>query len=232
MALVKFGGGIVQMLGSIGGTVFARNASGNYARAKTKPVDPSSQYQQAVRSAIAVLTEYWRETLTEVQRVAWATYAAAVAMQNRLGETIHLSGINHFIRSNAHLAVQGYSLVANGPIILSLPSMDPAFAITATEAGGTISATFDDGFDWLDEDNAYLIIRQGVPQNITRNFFAGPYRYMYNIPGDSGTPPVTPAVMSAPFTLIEGQRVWCSARILRADGRLSSSFTALCDIGA
>lgn len=221
MALVKFGGGIVQMLGSIGGTVFARNSSGNYARAKTMPINPDTIYQQNARSAITVLVERWRETLTDSQRAAWATYAAAVAMTNRLGEVIHLSGFNHYIRSNALLAQDGQTIVDAGPTELAIPAMDPTFAVTGSEATQLISIAFDDTFEWLDEDGGFMWVSQGVPQNITRNFFAGPYRFMDSIDGDSVTPPTTPDTMTAPFALVEGQKVWCRARIQRADGRLS-----------
>lgn len=224
MALVKFGAGIVQMLGSIGGTTFARNASGNYARAKTKPVDPHTDAQDIVRSAISVLTEYWRETLTAAQRTAWATYAAAVAMQNRLGETIHLSGFNHFIRSNVNREVLNLTVIAAGPTELALPSMDPTFACTGSAATNQISVAFDNAMDWAVEASAYMFLFQGQPQNATRNFFAGPYGRLGTITSVDPGGPATPSVQGALYTLIEGQRVWVRARINRADGRLSEFF--------
>ena len=232
MALIRFGGGIVQMLGSIGGTTFARNASGNYARARTTPVNPNTIYQQSSRAAITVLTERWRETLTDIQRTAWATYANAVSMTNRLGESINLSGFNHYIRSNALLAKLGLTIVDAGPTELAIPAMDPTFAITASEATDEISVAFDDTLEWLDEDGGYMFVSQGVPQNATRNFFAGPYRHMASIDGDSVTPPTTPDAQASVFTLIETQKVWCEARILRADGRLSNKMLASCIIAA
>ncbi|GAI58374.1 unnamed protein product, partial [marine sediment metagenome] len=39
MALVKYGGGITQMSGSIAGNTFARNRYGNYVRSRTKPIN-------------------------------------------------------------------------------------------------------------------------------------------------------------------------------------------------
>ncbi len=97
MALIKFGGGVVQMAGSIAGNVFARNRYGNYARARTKPVNPNSARQVVIRAAIAYLTQHWNGTLTPAERTAWNSYAAAVTMKNRLGENINLTGFNHFI---------------------------------------------------------------------------------------------------------------------------------------
>jgi len=100
MALVKFGGGVVQMSGSIAGDTFARNRYGNYCRARTKPTNPNTSRQQDVRASLAFLTDRWSNTLTALQRAAWNLYGDSVAMTNRLGETTKLTGFNHYIRSN------------------------------------------------------------------------------------------------------------------------------------
>lgn len=232
MALVKYGGGIIQASGSIAGNTYARNRFGNYIRPRTKPVNPNSSAQVGIRSAMSYLTTYWHATLTAAQRIAWATYASAVAMKNRLGETIYLTGFNHFIRSNCELVNRSLTLVADGPTELALPEKDATFAVAASAASGEISVTFDTGLDWVDEDSSYLMVYQGVPQLATRNFFGGPWRYMDNVEGDSVTPPTSPAAMTAPFTLVEGQRVWCYARIVRVDGRVTEPFYADCIVAA
>ncbi|MCJ7602246.1 MAG: hypothetical protein MUO63_12215, partial [Desulfobulbaceae bacterium] len=135
MALVKFGAGVVQMSGSIGGTTFARNSSGNYARARTTGVNPQSTPQEKVRAVMAYLTDRWLETVTAVQRAAWGDYASAVAMKNRLGESIHLSGFNQYIRSNAALLYADKTVVDAAPTTMSLPDMDPTMSFVADEAG-------------------------------------------------------------------------------------------------
>ncbi len=83
MALVKYGGGIVQMSGSIGGDTFARNRYGNYVRARTKPVNPNTTLQQAVRASMSFLTNRWAQTLDAAQRTAWNPYAQNEAMQKK-----------------------------------------------------------------------------------------------------------------------------------------------------
>jgi len=232
MALVKYGGGVVDMRGSIAGNTFSRNRYGNYIRAKTMPINPNSVFQQVVRAAIAFLTERWYSTVTEAQRSAWATYAAGVSMNNKLGESIHLSGFNHYIRSNSILKQLGLAPIDAGPTVLEIPEQDPTFAITASEATQLISVAGDDTMEWLDEDLAYLVTFMGVPQNITRNFFDGPWRVMDSIAGDSVTPPTLPDTQTAPFTLTEGQKIWTYARIIRADGRVSTPFRNSCTIAA
>lgn len=230
MALVRLGGGIIQMSGSIAGNTFARNASGNYARARTKPVNPTSPLQVARRSALAYLTEYWHETLSAANRTAWATYANAVSMKNRLGETIKLSGFNHFIRVNAYRYAVGQNLCPNGPTVLSLPDKDPTFSITASVATQLISVTWDITLPWGDIAASVMGVLMGRPQLVTRNFFRGPWNVAGSIPGNGASP----ATMTAPFTLVLGQRIWCQARISTGptDSRLSETFSDDCIVAA
>lgn len=228
MALVKYGGGIVQMSGSIAGTTHARNRFGNYARARTKPVNPKSSRQVGARVAMMFLAEQWRESpMTDVIRTAWQTYANSVDWHNKLGEIVTLTGFNMFMRGNAARLRAGLTLVTAGPTDLGLPAGDPLFQISACSAAAqTFTLTFDDGFDWCSEDGAGIVLFQGEPQNPTRNFFAGPWRFNNCYPGAAGVPAFSPqANMPAHgFTLVEGQKIWWGAQIIRADGRVSTKF--------
>jgi len=226
MALVRYGGGIIQMSGSIAGNTYARNRYGNYARARTKPVNPNTELQQAIRGIITALTTRWSQTLTSDERTAWNLYAANVAMKNKLGETVRLSGFNHYIRSNSVRVHSGIAEIDAGPTVFELPEKDPTLSIVADDGDQTISVTYDNELDWADETGAYLITYQGQPQNPQRNFFAGPWRLLDNLPGVTGTPPTPPDVQPVVFVITELQRQWIYARIARADGRLSEPFRA------
>lgn len=226
MALIKYGGGIIQMSGSIAGNTYARNRYGNYARARTKPVNPNSSGQQSVRAALSELSVRWAQILDAAQRAAWNLYGSSVAMKNRLGESVYLTGFNHFIRSNAWLARMGGTIVDDGPVIFELPAADPAFSITATEAAQQISWGYDDTMDWANETDSWLLLYQGSPQNAQRNFFDGPWRQCSQLQGVTGAPPASPLVTGVVFAIAELQHQWGYARILRADGRLSEPFRA------
>lgn len=228
MALVKYGGGIIQMSGSIAGNTFARNRYGNYVRAKTKPVNPSTTRQQAVRSFIAELTERWYSTLTIPQREAWKNYADGVAMKNKLGETIKLAGFNHFIRSNTWRLDLGQTIVDDGPVDFTLPDQDGTISIALSAATQLVTVTFNDGLDWCSEDDAGIMILQGRPQNPTRNFFKSPYRGRSAKMGSVAVPIVSPQDYASIWVVAEGHKFWVKFRILRADGRLSEPFTANC----
>lgn len=232
MALVKYGGGITQMSGSIAGNTHARNRFGNYIRARTKPVNPKSSGQVECRTAMAYLTEYWAETLTIAQRTAWNLYASSVAMLNRLGESIHLSGFNHFIRSNHLLARCSGTILAAAPTNFTLPETDPALGIAGSEAAQQLSCSWDDALPWADENGAFIYFYQGSPQNGQRNFFGGPWRYLGGVAGVNGAPPAGPSLFAPPWAIGENQRQWIYARIYRVDGRLSTPFRADCIIAA
>lgn len=232
MALVKFGGGITQMAGSIAGNVFARNRYGNYVRARTKPTNPNTARQQVIRAALAQLTTRWSDTLTAAQRAAWDLYAANVAMLNRLGESTHLSGYNHYIRSNVPILRLGGTIVDAGPTTFELPAQDPTLAVTASEATQQLTVAFDDTMDFDNETGGYLMLAQGSPQNPQRNFFAGPYRIYAAVIGVTGSPVASPSVSVGGFAIAEGQHQWITARIIRADGRLSEPFRDDCFVGA
>lgn len=232
MALIRYGGGIVQMSGSIAGDTFARNRYGNYSRARTKPTNPNTARQQVVRAAVAELTARWAQTLTAGQRTAWNLYGNSVAMKNRLGEVIKLTGFNHYIRSNVIRIMAGGIVIDAGPVIFELPAQDPVFAVTASEATQTYQAAFDNTMDWANEDGGALVIFGGMPQNAQRNFFAGPWRFSKWLAGDAVAAPASPTECTSFYAIAELQRLWCYARIIRADGRISEPFRANTFCGA
>lgn len=221
MSLVKYGGGIIQMSGSMAGNTFARNRSGNYVRARTKPVNPRSPGQSIVRATLAQLTYNWGQVLDDTMRTAWNLYASSVAMKNKLGETIFLSGFNHYIRSNSFLLSRGETVVNAGPTTFELPEKDATLVIQPEVHEQKAKITFDDTMEWVDEDEAFLTIREGSPQNPQRNFFGGPYLGWKDKGGDTGDPKTTPEWITNLHVLTAGQKVWYELRIIRADGRLS-----------
>lgn len=225
MALIQFGGGITAMSGSIGGTTFARNRSGAYSRARTKPVNPNTAAQVKCRSVVSYLTEYWYTDLSPAQRTAWGVYASNVAMKNKLGQSISLSGFNHFIRGNSPRAYQNLAVIEDGPIVFELPAKDEQLVIDVDMDPQQISVTWDDGRDWCAEAGAFLSMRQGLPCNGTRNFFGGPYHNVGIVLG-TGTPYTPPWLVAPHYAVATGQGCWCAFRISRADGRLSEIFYA------
>lgn len=224
MALIQFGGGVLDARGSIGGQTFSRNRFGNYMRARITPVNPQSTRQNLVRTAIQSLAQAWSNTLTALQRAAWDLYASNIVRTNALGAQIKLTGFNHFIRSNTAILQGGGVVVPAGPTVMTLPPSDPLMIGTVDEAGQQISVAFDDTLDWLDQDLGGMLISMSAPKSTGTNFVGGPFRYAGLLAGDAVTPLTSPQVMAVPFPVAEGQVVVVRARIFEEDGRLTDPF--------
>lgn len=225
MALVKFGGGIVQLSGSLGGNTFARNRAGNYVRARTTPINPQTPRMSAIQAIIAQVTAAWANLLSDAQRAAWAIFANNVPSTNKLGEVIKLSGFNQYVKSNTVLLNAGLAVVADAPILFTLPGEDPTFATEVDAGTGIISVTFDDTRDWVDESGAGLIVQMGIPVSPGIDFFDGPWRHAGVILGDDVAAPTSPdTTIAVPFEVGDGQKVFTRGKVVRLDGRVSDFF--------
>jgi len=232
MSLIKYGGGITQMSGSIAGNVFARNRYGNYVRARTKPKNNKTPYQVTVRAVMAYLAHKWGNTLTAVQRTGWDLYASSVPMLNRLGESIYLSGMNHYIRSNASLIQAGETELTAAPVIFSLAETDPTFSVTISAATQMIACVFDENLPWCKESTSSMIISMGKPIIASKTFFDSPFRYTGAIPGVASTGAQSPQSKACAFVATANQKVVVRAKIVRGDGRVSNYFRSTCLVGA
>lgn len=227
MALIRPGGGVASISGSIGGTTFARNRGGSYARNRTVPIDPGSSFQSLVRSLMSGLANVWAETLTEAQRSAWDSYAEAVPLPNPLGESRNVGGVGMYVRGNLIRGQVGYGdlpRVDAGPVILALSAYTPPGITGISETTQQIAYTFDNTDEWANEDDAGMAVYVSRPQNPGVNFFKGPYRYAGVILGNGTTPPTSPASIDLPFTAQVGQRIFVRTNVVRADGRAGSDF--------
>lgn len=210
-----------QRSGKQGGIVWSRNRYGPYTRDRAIPVNPNTDLQVAVRNAVRALTIAWADTLTAAQRNWWDTYAANVTWLDKMGRATFLTGLNHYVRCNTPLIVNGYTRVDAAPSIYDLAPAELSLAVTASQATQQLSVAFDDGLDWCDADGAYQFVYMGSPQNGSRKFFGGPWRLAGVIEGSSVAPPTSPVAFAAPFPFAEGNRIWVRTRIALDDGRLS-----------
>jgi len=213
--------------GSVGGITVAHNAGGLYFRGRVTPTDPSTVQQNLCRNAFAFLSNYWMNTLTEAQRLEWATYAANVTVLDAFGDAIHISGFNHFIRSNASRKRIGLDVIADGPANFNVGDYTSPVA-SASEATQEVSLAYTATDDWANEDDAWMLLYTSRPQNVSINFFKGPYQYAGSVEGDSVTPPTSPLAVASPFAFTEGQKIFARVNVVRADGRLSNTFRTFC----
>ncbi len=224
MALIRLGGGVTGISGSIGGQTFSHNRYGPYIRSRTTPVNPRSAAQNKIRARVASIATTWSIGLTALQRAAWEVYADSIVMTNKLGAAIKLTGFNHFIRSNSARRYNDIPFVLDAPTNLTLPQQDGSMVATVDETNQEISVAFDDSLPWVDQDNAAMLVYMSMPKGVGVSFINGPFRVAGTIPGSSTSAPTSPQVIAVPFPVAIGQNIVVRARITEEDGRLSDYF--------
>jgi len=220
MALIQ-GNMLANISGSINGTTYARNRGGAYARNRSTPVQPNSQFQQVIRQAVATLSTRWRDTLTAAQREAWDEYASQTLLPNPLGAPRNVGGLGMYVRGNVPRIQAGDAIVDDGPSF-GLPTI--GLVEPSTASGATITMAFDDGEPWVSEDDAHLYVFASRAISPAVNFFKGPYRFMGQVDGDATTAPTSPVTLTWPFgqSAPAGARLFTRAVVSDSQGRLSS----------
>lgn len=172
--------------GSFGGLVASHNKGGAYFRRRSVPTDPASAGQLRVRQVFGELSQQWLTVLTAAQRLGWDEYAQAVSWTNTLGQTIQLSGINHYIRSNAprlisqalfldgFTAMAGTGRVDEPPTILEL-GVTPVIGNVTIDSLGTIDVDLSPIAGILD---TVLFLQLSPGLNASTTFYKGPYFYV------------------------------------------------------
>lgn len=212
-----------QRSGKQGGIVWSHNKGGPYVRNRAVPTNPNTDRQVVVRNYVRGLAIGWANTLTQVQRDAWDLYAANVSWTNALGQTISLTGLNHYIRSNVPRLQCSLARIDAAPVVFNIAAAEQNLGATASEATQLVIISFDDTHEWCDENGGFQVFFMGRPVNGSIKFFGSPFRLLGCSEGDDTTPPTSPLTgIAVPnWPIAEGQRVWIRSRIGRADGRLS-----------
>lgn len=175
MALITLGAMVSNISGSVGGTTFARNRGGAYARNRTVGLNPKSPFQFGVRTQFGGLAQAWGQELTEAQRQQWESYAEATPIINRVGDERKLSGINMFAGNNSLILEVGGTRVDDGPVN---PGVGSTFSlgVTIDAAANTYTVTDPGGIAVLPPQGRGLLIQFSRPQSPGVNFFSGPFR--------------------------------------------------------
>lgn len=212
-----------QGSGTMAGSVWSHNKGGNYIRNWRSPTNPNSAFQVAMRDYLSQLSTYWGQTLTSVQRAAWATFAGNVSWVDALGQSINLDGRNWFIKTQSIRLQAGVAIVPAAPTIFQMATLTlPVPTITA--AGTTVSVAFTAGDAWANEAGGYLLVFASRAMNASVNYFNGPYRFAGKITG-AASPPSSPSVVNLPFPSgPTGSKQFFRFVAVRADGRPSPSF--------
>jgi hypothetical protein len=219
---VKFKSAVItQASGSIGGLTASHNRGGMYFRARAIPVNPGSPQQDGVRSAFSSLATAWTDDLTPAQRDGWNDYATNAIVTDVFGDERRISGINHFIRSNALRLQAGLAQINVAPLFTT----GVTFGTPTIDAWDLALQEIDIAYNpalWRTQTGGALLTFISRPQGTGITYFRGPYRFAGAILGDSGSPPSSPQTLSLPFTYAATQVAFGYTRAILADGRISS----------
>ena len=104
MAIIRFGGGVAGIRGTIAGTTFSASRSGAYAKSWSKGPNPQSVLQTDQRRSLSNFAQLWA-SIAAADKADWDTFAADPAQEqtNALGDIYYLSGFQWFLKINATL---------------------------------------------------------------------------------------------------------------------------------
>lgn len=130
MALVRFGGGVAEIRGSINGNTFSRSRAGAIVRNRTTPIQPNTIPQSDVRQKFQEAADGFR-SLTVDQVNEWAGVAQSLTRLNSFGETYVPSGKQLFMEVTLNSLLIGGGPIALEKVVLNpnLPSLELGSAV-------------------------------------------------------------------------------------------------------
>lgn len=220
MATLVLGSVVADIRGSIGEQTYGRNAAGIFVRARTSPSQPESAERDARQAGITHMSQYWSGSLTESQRSQWRQYAATHSLPDRFGRPRHVSGLCFFIRNNTQRWRQRSDVTYLTPPI-NAPIWPPGFSFTADASTNKlrIEPPPDNYPDPV--TSMWLFAYAGRVINVGRNFYRSPWRYADYNKFISPHWWKDPWLISYPWTLTPGDRVFCRLVAAHDDGNTS-----------
>lgn len=95
MAIILYSALISTIRGKLQGSVFSKSGAGQVITNRGVPRREPTAAQLTARSGFSVNASLWLQ-LGEAQRLAWTNLAATIPVQNRIGETVFLTGFLYF----------------------------------------------------------------------------------------------------------------------------------------
>ncbi len=224
MPIIRLGGGVQDARGSLGGQTVRKGRSGHLLQSRRGPVNKQSARQSKSRTIFRQLTQYWSKTLSNVQRASWKIYGDAIDTENRLGQSVHLTGFHHFIAYNSLRLQFGDPIVNDGPTVLTLPGQDPTAGSQINFVTQQLITFFDESQPWVADDNGRLYLTMSQPKTVGTQNFNKSFRLAGVINGSSSSPPTSPQETPTPYPIANGCISVCKIRIAEGDGRLSNFF--------
>ena len=141
MALALYGNGIIELRGTVGGTVYSRGRGGATLRAKTSPTQWRSNARQVSKGKLSAISGNWSTQLSDADRAGWNSFALVTPSTNVYGQTTYLSGHQWYCRCNINLYSAGAAAITTAPASATVPGLTGLTLTAASGGGGSITLT-------------------------------------------------------------------------------------------
>lgn len=159
MAIVRYGAGITEIVGSIGGWTFQKNPAGNIIRLRPRQKKYPTEKQSIARNNhIKYLQQYLSLSLTNKR--LWSSFAELHTKDNIFGQSKTLTGQNWYEAINYNLHLIGQS-ETQAPPDYELPVAVPEYSVNITDE--KIEVVFDPP---ADPEDTSIIIRTTFPTSV------------------------------------------------------------------
>lgn len=224
MAIIKLGPVIGDARGSVGSTVFSRNAAGAYMKQRTTPIYRGTEKQISRAALLSTIIDDWKVSLTTSEREAWNDLAAITSLPNKLGEQFSPSGLNLFVKANFMLDLTGQAHVTAPPVAAIAPA--PTLTLAWTTLVG-IECTAIGNWDNTAAEKLTMQWAPALPLSV--NYYKGPWP---NLSAQNGAYYSTlPALMLPSAALTANSRVIFRWRAVHDDGMISHPVIYSADVG-
>jgi len=149
MAIVQYTAIVNQLRGKLNGSVFNKARTAYTLQGKQTPNKATTVSQNQNRNLFGQIQRTWK-SLTNAQRSNAALIAANHPVRDRLGNLVHISGYNWFIKANMFRVSTGYPIANNlNPAVISTYTFSSAFVqdLSVTGLPGSESMSYDFRFN-------------------------------------------------------------------------------------
>lgn len=215
MGKIKFGALVSEIRGAIGGTVFARNGSGAYARKNTAPVNPQTSAQMAVRATLGTLSNEWKSLDNQE---SWNEAAQDWTALNVFGDALRYSGQQLFLKLNAsRRAFNPTATLLTAPPAQVTLTAGTTCVVSATFGSGNQVVTVDSNVGASGDDRYLVYASRPLSAGVTRISSAKPLALIGAIQLTAGTPVDISTMYNARFGNVDntGSRIFVQLKKIR-----------------
>jgi len=167
-----------SMRNSVGGITYTANRYASIVgRARIKPVNPSSNAQELMRTQFNAAVAGWK-ALSDAERIAWTNFAKDTPWFNALGQQVALTGQAMYIaqRTAAFAADPTFDKM-DLDACACVPGLFPSPLVTVDCCVNPTVGLIVTVQNLHDTVACDAIVRISSPQNFSRNYWNGPYSY-------------------------------------------------------